>query len=88
MSYSIKATQRFKKELKQLSKKCDYLINISWTLHQNERGKYLNDYTDDKIYALKKIAKSKKVQISQQFGGSGTEFPYLGILGRKTLNWT
>ena len=33
--------------LKQLSKKCDYLVNISWTLPQNERGKYLNDYTDE-----------------------------------------
>ena len=33
--------------LKQLSKKCDYLINISWILPTNERGKYLNDYTDE-----------------------------------------
>ena len=33
--------------LKQLSKKCDHLITISWSLPQNERGKYLNDYTDE-----------------------------------------
>ena len=30
--------------LKQLAKKNDYLIIASWTLPQNERGKYLNDY--------------------------------------------
>ena len=33
--------------LKQLSKKCDYLVNISWILPKNERGKYLNDYVDE-----------------------------------------
>ena len=33
--------------LKQLAKKTDYLIVSSWVIPFGERGKYLNDYTDD-----------------------------------------
>ena len=32
---------------KQLATKTDYLIINSWSLPENSRGKYLNDYTDD-----------------------------------------
>tara|TARA_B110000438_G_scaffold247415_1_gene249530 strand:- start:304 stop:1959 length:1656 start_codon:yes stop_codon:yes gene_type:complete len=33
--------------IKQISSKTDYLIVNSWTLPENVKGKYLNDYTDD-----------------------------------------
>tara|TARA_Y100000590_G_scaffold135594_1_gene155149 strand:- start:20014 stop:21669 length:1656 start_codon:yes stop_codon:yes gene_type:complete len=33
--------------IKQLSTKTEYLIINSWSLPENVRGKYLNDYTDD-----------------------------------------
>ena len=33
--------------IKQLSKKTDYLLINSWSLPENERGKFLNDYTND-----------------------------------------
>ena len=33
--------------LTQLATKTDYLIINAWSLPENERGKYLNDYTDD-----------------------------------------
>jgi len=33
--------------VKQLAKKTDYLIINSWSLPENTRGKYLNDYTDE-----------------------------------------
>ena len=32
--------------LKQLAKLNDYLIVTSWVLPNNEKGKYLNDFTD------------------------------------------
>ena len=45
--------------LKQLATKTDYLIINAWSLPENERGKYLNDYTDD-LGLSKNIIKTKK----------------------------
>ena len=50
--------------LKQLAKKNDYLIISSWTLPQNERGKYLNDYIDD--FGLTKNINQINTRIASQ----------------------
>ena len=56
--------------IKQLSKKTDYLIVNSWELPDNERGKYLNDYTDD--YGLSKNISLINTKISDHLKKSNS----------------
>ncbi len=50
--------------IKQLSVKTEYLIINSWSLPENVRGKYLNDYTDD--MGLSKNINLINLQISSE----------------------